>query len=108
MYITDKKNKTGASSLRNITLQDVKDLKAEELVVVNRIRINSMLTEVALLEVKITNEQLNILKKASNQIKNREKQRRCVIWGARITAKDVLTLFGKNDHIPSNSFAIIK
>lgn len=98
----------GNRLLKSIRLHEIAELDDEQLIVVNRIKINSMLNSIALSEIEVSEEQLKILEKASNKIKIQEKQRKCGIRGVEIKVSDVLKLFKDNDNIPLSTFAIIK
>ena len=100
--------KKGDKSLKVVLPQDVAKLNKKQMVMVNRIRINSMLTEIALAEITVTEEQIKILKDASQKIKKQEKDRRCAIMGAQMKVEDILKVFKNTDKLPSNSFAILK
>lgn len=104
-----KKPAKGVRSLKKLTFQEISQLDKNQLIMVNRIKINSMLTEVALSQITITKEQLRILEKASKQINTQEKKRRCAIMGAQIKVNDVLILFkGEKREFQYNTFALIE
>lgn len=104
-----KKSARGVSSLRKIGFQEISRLENKnQLIMVNRIKINAMLTEIALSESKVTQEQLKILEKASKQIRMQEKNRRCAIMGAKIKVTDVLKLFqDEEEDFQCNTFALV-
>lgn len=77
-----------------LTAEEIGRMQDDELVGVNRIAINSRITELQIQGSK-DKEALQILKKASDEIRKREKRcRPVVLWGALITVKDVKTAFG--------------
>lgn len=100
----------GLNSLENIKFKQITNLSEETLILVNRIKINTMLTEVALSKTKITKAQLKILEQASKQIKLQEKKKRCAVSGAQLSAGDVLRLFKENENedFAHNTFLLVK
>lgn len=77
-----------------LTAEAIYNMQDDELVGVNRIAINSRITELQIQGSKEI-EALKILKKADNEIREREKRcRPVVLWGAKMTVKDVKIAFG--------------
>lgn len=79
-----------------LTPEQIRKMKDEEIVLVNRIAINSQL---ARLGVKTDDENrkaaLEILLKVSHELGSKEAKRHRIYWGARMTVKDIKIAFGK-------------
>lgn len=77
-----------------LTAEEIYNMQDDELVGVNRIAINSRITELQIQGSKDM-DALKILKKASDEIREREKRcRPIVLWGVKMTVKDVKKAFG--------------
>jgi len=77
-----------------LTAEEINNMKDDELIGVNRIAINSRITELQIQGSK-DKEVLQILKRASDEIREREKRlRHVILWGAKMTVKDVKIAFG--------------
>ncbi len=79
-----------------LTPEQIRKMKDEEIILVNRIAINSQL---ARLGVKTNDEKrkaaLEILLKVSHELGSKESKRHRIYWGARMTVKDIKIAFGK-------------
>ena len=82
--------------------------KVAELVGVSRIALNSRITELQIQGCKEI-EALQILKKASDEIREREKRcRPVVLWGVKMSIKEVKTAFKDLEHMSRTSFKKIR
>lgn len=87
-----------------INPSELKDMKEDSLVVVNRIRINSKLVE---FEVKNTHKQeIVIIKKAIREMKAKEAKHRRVVMGPTMKVRDIKIVFPEYERLPKNSFAL--
>lgn len=88
-----------------LTPEQIGKMKDEEIVLVNRIAINSQL---AMLGVKANNEKrkaaLEILLKVSHELESKEAKRHRIYWGARMTVKDIKIAFGKRLYEMSRTY----
>jgi len=78
-----------------LTPEQIRSMKDDEVVLVNRIAINSQL---AMLGVKTNDEKkvaLEILLEASHELESKEAKRRRIYWGAIMTVADIKKAFGK-------------
>jgi len=77
-----------------LTAEEIYSMKDNEIIGVNRIAINSRTIELQIQGSKDI-EALKILKRASDEIREREKRcRPVVLWGVLIEVKDVKIAFG--------------
>lgn len=81
------------SSIVYLTAEEINNMHDDELIGVNRIAINSRITQLQIQGSK-DKEALEILIRESRQIKEREKRCRLTLWGAKMTVKDVKIAFG--------------
>ena len=87
-----------------LTAEEICNMQNDELVGVNRIAINSRITKLQIQESNDV-EALQILKKASDEIREREKRcRPVVLWGAKMTVKDVKIAFKDLKNMRKRSF----
>lgn len=84
---------------------EVNKMQDSEEVYVNRIAINSRLVELNLQE-STNGEAKKILNEAIRSIKLREKGKRTVVWGAKMSIRDIRSAFGGIENMPATSFAI--
>ena len=84
---------------------EVNKMKDCEEVYVNRITINSRLVELNLLE-SVNDEAKKILNHAVRNIKMREKGKRTLVWGVKMTVGDIRRAFGTIEQMRATSFAI--
>lgn len=84
---------------------EVNKMQDSEEVYVNRIAINSRLVELNLQE-STNGEVKKILNEAIRSIKLREKGKRTVVWGAKMTVGDIRRAFGTIEQMRATSFAI--
>ena len=87
-----------------LTGGEVSNMQDDQLVGVNRIAINSRITELQIQGSK-DKEAIKILQKATRKIKEKEKRTRPVIlWGCDMSVKDVKIAFENLDKMPVFSF----
>lgn len=84
---------------------EVNKMQDGEEVYVNRIAINSRIVELNLQE-STNDEAKNILNEAIRSIKQREKGKRVVVWGAKMSVRDIRSTFVNIENMPTTSFAI--
>lgn len=84
---------------------EVNKMQDSEEVYVNRITINSRLVELNLQE-SVNDEARKILNHAVKNITMREKGKRTVVWGAKMTVGDIRRAFGTIEQMRATSFAI--
>ena len=87
-----------------LTAEEINNMQDDELVGVSRIAINSRITKLQIQGSKDI-EALKILKKASAEIREREKRcRPVVLWGVKMTIKEVKRAFSDLEHMSRTSF----
>lgn len=87
-----------------LTAEEINNMQDDELVGVSRIAINSRITELQIQDSKDI-EALKILKKAGDELREREKRcRPVVLWGVKMLVKDVKVAFGDLSKQSSRSF----
>ena len=97
-------NHNNELSKKYLTTEQIYNMQDDELVGVNRIAINSRITELQIQGCKDI-EALQILKRASDEIREREKRcRPVVLWGAKMTVKDVKIAFKDLEYMSRTSF----
>ena len=84
---------------------EVNKLQDCEEVYINRITINSRIVELSLQE-NANDEAKKILYHTVRDIKMREKGKRTVVWGAKMTVGDIRRAFGTIEQMRAISFAI--
>lgn len=98
------------NSSNYLTAKQIMNMKDDEIVLVNRIAINSQL---ARLGFKSNDEKrkaaLQTLLKASHELERKEGKRRKILWGAKMTVGDIKIAFGKRlDEMPRTYFRRIQ
>jgi len=87
-----------------LTAQDIEKMDDYELIGVSRIALNTRLIELGV-QKELDKEAISILREADTELRNREKKRRnIVLWGVKMTAKDVRRAFGDLDKMCKTSF----
>lgn len=94
------------SLLRFINPSDLRKMKDDSLVIVNRIRIYSKLVEFELKEAR-GQESVTIIN-ALNEMNARESKHRSIAMGPTMRVGDIKKLFPEYERLPKNSFAVIE
>jgi len=90
------------ASTNYLTSEQIQKMNNKEMILVNRIAINSQL---AMIGIKPNDEKrkaaLKILLKASHELEKKEANKRKIFWGAKMTVEDIKIAFGKRlDEMP--------
>ena len=90
--------------LEKLSPKEVNKLKDDEVIIVNRVRINSRLVNLEL-QGEINPEILGIIRAAIDNIMSHEEKTKSVTYGAKMAVKDIKKVFPNIDKMPANSFA---
>ena len=92
------------SVVRLIEPSELKGMREDSLVIVNRIRVNSKLVQ-----FEITNsgkQEIGIILNAIKEMKIRESKGRKMVMGPTMKVGDIKKLFPEYESLPKNSFAL--
>lgn len=94
----------GSVVLEKITPMEVNRLSDDEIVLVNRVRLNSRLVNLGF-QGNQNLEILGIIRAAIDNIMLHEEKTKSVTYGAKMAVGDVKKVFPNIDTMPTNSFA---
>ncbi|MDD4188015.1 MAG: hypothetical protein PHX04_04565 [Bacilli bacterium] len=82
---------------------DLLAMKSDEIIIVNRILLNSKSVKLKLQE-KQTSEEYVVINEALTELNKRDKKTNGMAWGCEMKVKDALLVFGNDEQLPINAF----
>lgn len=101
-----RKTRGGTKVIIKVLPSDVSKLRDEEVIIVNRVRLNARLVSLEMQNVDNNNqENILLIRQAIGGMMVQEKERKRALPGAKMTVRDVKKIFPDMDSMPKNSFA---